>query len=225
MCLKTDVAIDWRDVPSYFNTFFPTQDGVVANIDFAPERMTIYSNCYRQGEALTTPVEIDLLPILKLGLANMGFTCSFERCEIKGDTFEPGQELTTEEVQSLQSADVGTVQKLLAHRHWDWVKDVVEGRIKKLMVSQIGTNFFPQAKFHIGPGKAEVLPTEFANIKAKKARTRTEDETYALNALGQADPLSSQPEFGEYVQRVGLRAVFFANRYEFLWDHEWVQPE
>ncbi|KAJ8114093.1 hypothetical protein OPT61_g3947 [Boeremia exigua] len=208
LCLKADVAIDWKDVSSYLNTFFPSHNGEVANIKLAPGRITVFTNTYRKRGLVKAAHEIDLLPILKFGLDNKEFACKFAERKIEGGCVENYGGLTQEELQILREADVNTIQTLLAHRNPEWVEDITKGRIRKLMASQLGTNEFPVANFHIGLGEDNCVPPEFAKISQQNEPRRHEPE-------------SDNSEIDDYLSRVGLRAVFESNPYDFLWEYEW----
>lgn len=221
ICLKADVSMDWKDVPLYLDQFFPTRDGIVTDIELAPGRMNIFTD--------NSSAEIDMLTILKFGLANESFDCQFSKgakapsdC---GVIHEEDDDLSEEDLSTLFNADVDTIKKLLAHRHPHWVADVAEGRIHRLMITQIGTNSYPQAKFHIGQGTDTQLPDEFAKIRERKAQTQMENPRHNRGVANRFHVSAPPHYFDEYVERIRLDNIFLANQYSFLWNYEWIEED
>ncbi|KAF2623798.1 hypothetical protein BU25DRAFT_424490 [Macroventuria anomochaeta] len=225
MCLRADVVINWRDVPSYFDTFFPTSKGKIVNIGLVPKCMTIFTNTFLRNDQDQIPVELDLLPILKFGLANKMFTCKFVKCEVQNSACVQDEEIFREEIQTLLAADVNTIQKLLTHQHQDWVEDVTKGRIHRLMVSHIGTDAYPHAKFYIGPGEDNSVPSEFVKTSRNKLQAEADNALRSQEVLSRHGLFAVPYNFNEYVRRVELRNIFLDNPYVFLWDFEWDETD
>ena len=215
ICLKAYVTIDWRDVPSYFETFFPTRDGNVSNIDLAPRGMTVLTNTFRKRDDVRTPVEIDILPIVKIGLIDKNFTCRFKFDE----RWIVGENIGVE-IKNMIAADVKTLQSLLTHRHQEWVGDVMAGRVHRLMVSHIATESYPRAQFFLGSGKDNTVPSEFVHGGQEKLTeypniTHHGEQSMSSHSIGVSDSTE------RYVRRVELHDIFMDNDYVFLWNVDW----
>lgn len=216
ICLKAEITINWRDVPRYFQRYY-IEDGALAHVDLAPARMTIITNvCLVGGK----PVSIDLLPILKLRLANQSFDCEFV---ISGYEESTGCDcgygaaaVTRDDLTTLLAADTATLQQLLRHEDEDWVNDIKGGRIQKLVATHIGTNCCPMIKFHVGRGEKGSFSPEFETI-AKDA------ELAQVAADGEQRPVATSHwvhafsrAFNGYLGRIKLQAAFAENQYGFL---------
>lgn len=218
MCLRADVTIDWRDVPTYFNLFFPTRNGVTANIEFAPERMTIFNNtCFTKG-FFQNFVIIDILPIVNFSLAKQNFTCIFTKRKSKRGPSLLDRLHTAAQLQALQLADVHTLRQIITHRNRGWVEDVSAGRIHKIMISQVGTSAFPTATFHIGPGRDNSRIPELAK-PSEEIEGGKESESSVCNS-GRWRLMSERSNFDSYLERVGLREVFRENEFTFFSGHQ-----
>lgn len=213
ICLKAQVIIDWKDVPAYLKTFFSTQNNKILNIDLAPKSITIFTNTYYHGnnkDAAKAGVAIDLLPILRMGLNNDKFKCNF--------MYEPSSaEATTLDLNkvAIMRADVTTLHKLLTHRHACWLQDVVKGRIRRLLISHIGTEDYPRARFFLGPGYDGTLPDEFPqDVKISDTPKSLDLHSYLAQSFTYPQMLD------RYVMRIGLRDAFAGNEYVFHWKVE-----
>lgn len=222
VCRKADVIIDWRDVPRYFHTYFTDHDGIFTPNELAPARMVVITNASLwKGK----PVNIDLLPILKLRLANENFKCEFIR---SGDEESKGcgcvlnaAEVTGNDLKTLLAADVTTLQKLLMHQDEGWVKDVHEGRIHKLVASHIGTNCCPTVRFHIGPGEQQSVPAEFVTIAKDKGKALVAAESRPLQVAASHWILAFSTTFDAYMDRIKLQSAFTDNQYSFYAEFKW----
>lgn len=76
ICMNAAVTIDWKDIPDYLTTFYPTVDGAKFDLDLAPSSMTIICNTSLQD---SKSVRIKILPILKFQHAQADFNCNFVR--------------------------------------------------------------------------------------------------------------------------------------------------
>lgn len=184
--------------------------------------MTIFTNtCVKEGRS----VEIDLLPILKFRLANKDFTCEFIRAESEEDKgcacVYNGLEVLRDDLKTLLAADVLTVQKLLTHQHEDWIEDITKGRIHKLMVSHIGTNCCPQARFFIGPGLHNSVPSEFADIGKDKKKAQMAEMNGFRQLTASHWLITFSRNFDDYMDRIKLRSAFLDNQYSFLSEFKW----
>jgi hypothetical protein len=185
--------------------------------------MIIFTNTHVKKDPAKTPVEIDLLPVVKFSLANKGFTCNFVKCELEKTTCLYEEEA----VHTLLAADVSTMQGLLTHRDEGSIQDVTEGRIHRLMVSRIGTEEYPRARFCFGPG-------EYSNVSSKRCQK-------TLNVYSNVDPntdaalqnygldcyhglVTITHDYDSYVKDQGLQVFFTNNPYVFLWATEQQHP-
>jgi hypothetical protein len=218
--MKAEVTIDWKDIPRYFQKYFSNRDGTLAHTDLAPARMSVITNAFVRKEK---SVSIDLLPILKLRLANKNFRCEFitsEDGKSTGCTYADSTPEITRDNLKL-AADVSTLQKLLAHWNESWVDDINKGRIRALGATHIGTNCCPMVVFYMGVGEQQSIPPEF-DIIAK-------DKAYAVVARNSgpqqlatsrwSDAFSTA--FENYLDRIELRAAFKDNQYSFVPELVW----
>lgn len=218
MCLKADVTIDWRHVPLYFETFFPTIDRDISNIDLAPERMTIFANTYPRKDSGKTPVEIDIVPIIRLGLANKNFTCKLTKCEVESGPWTRDEQHSASGMQTVMAADISTVQQLFRHRHHEWVRDIQEGSIHKLMVSYIGTETYPRALFYFKPSEHGIVPSEIARMTRKRSRVHASVARWDDEAFNDYQSVAASLALQTYIRRIHLHDIFSENQYVFLWD-------
>ena len=218
ICLKASIIIHWRDVPRYLQKYFTDKDGALANIKLAPARMIIITNICGVG---SKPVDIDLLPILKFRLANTSFECEFvtsgheegTECECA----HGAAAVTRDDLKTLLAADVTTLQKLLRHEEEDWVKDIKEGRIQKLVATHIGTNCCPMIGFYVGKGDQGSLSPEFATIAEDPELAQVAEDSGPLTAATSHHSVPAfSRAFDDYLNRVKLMAAFTENQYTFI---------
>ncbi|KAF9697950.1 hypothetical protein EKO04_004222 [Ascochyta lentis] len=182
--------------------------------------MTIFTNTYYKKDLSRTEVQIDLVPLLMMGLVNQKFKCDFK--------YEPRSREATSldmDIHTMMAADVNTLQKLLTHRQVDWLRDVISGRVSRLLISHIGTNNYPRARFFIGPVKDNQLLSEFTQHNRKEMKLPS---PYPVRSPGMEESrlsLMSPNLKNGYVGHVELRKVFIENDYIFLWDVEWEGAE
>lgn len=219
--MRRHVNIDWKDVPLYLDTFFPMRDGKVSNIDLAPTGMTIYTNAYckiteRHGVKAKSPVEIDLVPLLKMRLANGSFTCEFK--------YDPRLSVLVEATdiyegrQTMVGADIDTLSKLLSHQHKSWLWDIAHGTVRKLMISHIGTEIYPKARFFVGPDTENALSSKLIMSTRKELLA----QSHVLLSTGERIRVSHTAQ--SYMACIELRHAFDENEYVFLWEMLWDNP-
>jgi hypothetical protein len=217
ICLKTHVTIDWKDVPLYLETFFPTRDGRIPNIGLAPTGMTIFTNAYRKSSAAMSQVDIDFLPILRMSLMSETFRCDFmydPRLSVLVEATD-----LNEDRRRMIKADADTIGEVLSHRHYDWLWDVAMGRVHKLMILHIGTEDYPNARFFIGPDKENTIPSELLQINQK------EFSSHSGISLHNSEIISISSQISGYVRRIELREALSKNGYGFRWEVIWAWPE
>ncbi|KZM24955.1 hypothetical protein ST47_g3892 [Ascochyta rabiei] len=209
ICFRSYVTIDWKDVPAYFRTFFPTRGGRISNIDFAPTGMTVFTNTYYKRTPEKVDVQIDLLPILMVGLVDKSFECKFR--------YDPGSPEATNmdaDIYAMMTADVNTIQKLLTHQHPNWLRDVTSGRVSSLLISHIGTNDYPRAQFVFQPTKEGRVSCGIT----RRNRVKTNSSSPHQAEIGQNQLFLNPHALSGYVGHVDLRKIFVENDYIFLWD-------
>ena len=138
--MKASVTIDWADVPGYFDAFYPSTAGQVQNIDYAPSSMAIFTDIYHTNDI---SVEVDILPLLKIWHTHDTFKCDFVRSITNMDG--PGRvvEATAEE-QAYLKADRTLLQSLIRHKNEQWLDDISNGKVVKILVSPIGMEPEPE---------------------------------------------------------------------------------
>ena len=168
---------------------------------------------------MKTPVEIDLLLVVRFSFANKRFTCKFVKCELK-KTARLYEEQT---LHTILAADVSTMQGLLTHRGEGWIQDVTEGRIYRLMISCIGTEEYPRARFCFGPGEYSTVPSRlgqntlgvYPNVHPDTDATLQSHELDRYNGL-----VKVTYDYDSYLKGQGLQDFFTNNLYDFLWTVE-----
>lgn len=154
--MKSDMVIDWKDVPAYLNTFHPTVDGRVTNIKLVPASITVISEKnVKNGQE----VNIDILPLFKIGFENSSFSCTFVQDAAAARGTRKRHE-DFEEEDEIFDADANTVQTILKHRFPQWISDVYTGTVLKLVITPIGTREDPYARFHIRHDELTYLPED-----------------------------------------------------------------
>jgi hypothetical protein len=123
----------------------------VQNIDHAPRSITI---AIRMHDILyptdrTNKVEIDLLPLLKIGRANSEFSCDFIHSLPLSTTSGADYGTISEDEQSYLEDDKTTIHALMQCNNKMWLKGVTNGNILKVMVSLMGTVQLPEVKIYI----------------------------------------------------------------------------
>jgi hypothetical protein len=151
ICRTAPVTIDWADVPGYMEAFYPTSGSTVQHIDHAPRSITIAIGMDNVSISLyyAGKVEIDLLPLLKIGRANPAFSCNV--IHALPSTTASGadhQKISTLERRYLK-AENAMIHAFMQCSNETWVKDVTSGNICKAMMSVIGTEQQPQATIYV----------------------------------------------------------------------------
>ncbi|KAB2103248.1 hypothetical protein AG0111_0g8037 [Alternaria gaisen] len=154
ICIKQDIIIDWQKIPGYMRTFFPTVNGKIENIELIPSSMTIVTPWC--GEAGKRGLQLDILPMIKVGLRQPDFTCNFihygeslEKMEVPPYIYEDyALGYSTDMARFLQE-DNELLRIIMNHRSEEWTSGIETGRITKILLSNIGVNEEPQALFHV----------------------------------------------------------------------------
>lgn len=142
ICLRAPVTVDWRDLPKYLDTFYPSIDSRLQNIENAPASIVVNADVYTYS---TGPVTIDLLPLLKFSHAQASFTCHFQYSTPKrADVPEPN----TEDKEYLH-CDSTTVQRVIQHDNTRWKNDVQSGTVARISVSPIGLTSEPEMHLYL----------------------------------------------------------------------------
>ncbi|KAH7384006.1 hypothetical protein BKA66DRAFT_549423 [Pyrenochaeta sp. MPI-SDFR-AT-0127] len=187
ICMKVDTTIDWKDFPNYLETFHPTVDGKVTNVELFPASITIFADQYRKD---SRDIEIDILPLFKVGLEDENFSCAFvdsvDTAPVRGDN-------EAEQLKDMLQADSDVVKTLINHRDPEWIAAVDTGTVLKLLISPIGTTEEPYARFHI----------------------RHDAVTYLPEDLGWKGCAFENIEIS-YLKTVGLDTIWMSNEYDFI---------
>jgi hypothetical protein len=140
ICRKAPVTIDWKHVPAYFDTFYPTVHGKVQNVELAPLTMTII---VQVAERISSDIRIDILPIVKMRAATSTFSYQFvyDATNLNGPGFIIG---TSPHAKHLLEADNNIVQSLVQHNMDLWLADVHSGKVVKVLVTLIGIEEQPE---------------------------------------------------------------------------------
>jgi hypothetical protein len=141
ICKTAPATILWRDVPSYFRTFYQHADGKMTDIAQAPTSITILVGCHDpELDGL-----IDLLPLLRMKHANAAFSCHFD---YRAD--DPAEESDeANDRREFLKADVDMLDALLHHDYPQWVDDLKTGRISKVNINDIGLTTAPSFNISI----------------------------------------------------------------------------
>jgi hypothetical protein len=153
--MKAAVTIDWKNVQGYLDTFYPTVNKKIENIELAPSRMTIMAEL---DAATGSGTKIDFLPVVKFGLYDRHFSCRFNHVK---DVFQSSSLLRYQQEQNLREGDMknhledfmrqdgGSLKALVEHRHPKWASDVARGLVVKILISDIGVYAAPKVQFYI----------------------------------------------------------------------------
>ena len=149
ICMKRKIIIDWQKVASYMRTFFPTINSRIDNIELTPSSMTVVTPW--RGEKRGNELQLDILPMVKIGLYRPGFTCYF----IHDDK-------SLERARAASSIDVyigyilrylrentASLETIIDHRNVEWLSDIQTGKITRILISDIGICGQPQALFYV----------------------------------------------------------------------------
>jgi len=165
ICLKRDIVIDWKAVAGYMRTFFPTVDGKIENVELAPANMTIVTPW--RGNEGGDGHELDVLPLVKIGLCRLNFTCHFvhdtARLQIH-DEDEEGQRAGYS-FRAWIDEDASSVENMMRNRHPQWLSDIETSVITRIMVSNIGVSDSPQTVLYLTSWQLlEQLEAEFEDF-------------------------------------------------------------
>lgn len=132
--------IAWRDVPRYLDAFHPSKEGRVQNTGEALAVMTVICD---QGEKKKALVTIDLLPLIKLHLAQDSFVVNFVRSDDEAGRVAAS---ITEEDKSYFKGDSDILHIMVRHRIERWLHDINSGHILGITCSPIGTAAEPDLR-------------------------------------------------------------------------------
>ena len=154
ICIKRDIIIDWQKVSGYIRTFFPTVNGKIGKVELIPSSMTIVTPW--RGEAGGNGIQLDILPIIKVGLRRPDFTCKF---------IHDGESLKQREVPLYSSKhshfgdlrdiarylheETALLRIVMNHRSEEWISDIETGRITEILLCDISVLVEPQAVFYV----------------------------------------------------------------------------
>ncbi|RYN75913.1 hypothetical protein AA0120_g11826 [Alternaria tenuissima] len=154
ICIKQEIIIDWQKVPGYTRTFFPTVNGKIENIELMPSSMTIITPW--RGEPGKRGLQLDMLPMIKIGLCRPGFTCEFihdgeslRKIEDPFYNFEDFDSGDLGEIPRFFQEDNELLRIVMDHRSEEWTSDIETGRITQILLCDIGVMENPQALFYV----------------------------------------------------------------------------
>jgi hypothetical protein len=146
LCLRSPVWIDWKDVPGYLDTFFPTIESKIQNIDKAPASITIFAapdDRYHPG------VYVDILPVWKQHHARPMFECRFAYSDAALAAAEETQ-VINQERQICLEADNEMFGKFINHANERWISDVESGLVLEVSLSFPGSSITtPAARIYL----------------------------------------------------------------------------
>jgi len=147
ICMKREIILLWGEVTGYLHTFFPEINGKIENAEFVPKGMTVVTPW--RGEEEGDGSELDLLPIIKVGLCRPDFTCRFVHDKTSmNHVFEDGQ-YDPDAFAEFIIEDSGSLEEVVRNRNEKWLLEIATGVIKRIMVSNIGVYGPPQAEFYM----------------------------------------------------------------------------
>jgi hypothetical protein len=171
--LRVPITIDWKSLPGYLRTFYPTVNGKLQNIDHIPTSVTILADsCQSTGPH----TEIDIAPLVRMAHAKSTFSCLF----VRGDFMDRSGFPTMSEATSNSEADsehdpnVDEDDTIAKQRHWikadndmlqgcifhdhdQWREDVKTGGLRRMMVNYVGIYLDPMVQFIISDAYAGIL--------------------------------------------------------------------
>jgi hypothetical protein len=135
-------------------TFFPTVNGKIENIELMPSSMTIVTPW--RGEPGKSGLQLDILPIIKIGLRRPGFTCEFihdgeslKKMEIPLYNSEDSYFGDVRDIARYHHEETAPLRIVMNHRSEEWISDIETGRITKILLCDIGVLVDPQALFYV----------------------------------------------------------------------------
>jgi hypothetical protein len=131
-------------VSGYMRTFFSTVNGKIENLELAPSSMTIVTPW--RGEEEPKGHELDILPIVKIGVRRSDFTCHFIHDE---DCPEVPHDNHIQATNRFLKGDSLILRNMICHRNHEWVSDVDSDKIAKIVVRDIGFWADPSVAFHM----------------------------------------------------------------------------
>ncbi|KAH8624050.1 hypothetical protein IG631_20789 [Alternaria alternata] len=154
ICTKRDIIIDWEKVPGYMRTFFSTVNGKIENIELIPSSITIVTPW--RGETSGNELQLDILPMIKVGLRQPDFTCNFihdaeslKQMEVDPYNSEDSDIRDPRDIEDFLDEDTAPLRIVMNHRGEEWTSDIETGRITKLLLCNIGVYAQPQALFYV----------------------------------------------------------------------------
>ncbi|KAF2133774.1 hypothetical protein P153DRAFT_409020 [Dothidotthia symphoricarpi CBS 119687] len=149
ICMKRAVMIDWRDVRQYLDTFYPTVDGKVTNIELAPAAMTVFVDHHiRNGSR----VSVDILPLLRIRHRHNTFTCDFvigdetkQDADAVGDYFDHDEHSVSLYVRKENDA----LFELFALQNKHWLNYITSNIFTGIDVPLIGSPYPEVISFYI----------------------------------------------------------------------------
>jgi hypothetical protein len=180
--MKAAVTIAWRDLPKYFDIFYPTVKGQLENVEQAPSEITIIADkIHRNGEV----VQIDCLPLIQMRHAHATFHCQFVHV-VHVDDLDPElyDSYEFEKRPDWLSADSGVVLSLIDHTHVEWLQAVSAGKVERIMIDFVGT--------------PTVTTIEFYVYADEKARSSTQARKLEIDQTGRL----------QYFEEMGLTGIW-----------------
>jgi hypothetical protein len=150
ICLKQNIVIDWKTVAGYMSIFFPVVNGEIENVELAPMSMTIVTpwRCFQAGDGH----ELDLLPMVKVGLSRTGFTVRLVHDTATLELYEAigcGQQAESEDLRYYVDGDSSCLEEVLCNRDPRWISDIKNASVTRILICNISVKDAPQALFYM----------------------------------------------------------------------------
>lgn len=183
-------------------TFFPTVNGKIENIELIPTSMTIVTPW--RGEPGESGLQLDILPMIKIGLYQPGFTCEFihdaeslEKMKVPPFNPEDPHFGDLRDIAKFLHEDTAPLRIVMNHRGEEWTSDIETGRITKILLCDIGVLEEPKALFYVKSGGLS-LGDESGDVEEQE---RDIEHAY-FEMVGLLDIYP-----GEFINFPGLRLV------------------
>jgi hypothetical protein len=148
--LKRDIVIDWKTVAGYMRIFFPIANGEIENMELAPMSMTIVTPW--RGSQAGDGHELDLLPMVKVGLSRTDFTVCLIHDTVTLEVYEAidcGHKAEVYDFRDYVDEDSRCLEEVLCNRDPRWISDIKNGSVTRIMICNIGVKDAPQALFYM----------------------------------------------------------------------------
>jgi hypothetical protein len=149
------------DVQNYLDTFYPTVDDKLKNVEQAPYSVTIIANKSITPKDRNDFASIDFLPLIKMRYAHATFQGHFVHVS---PALIPDPELRADYDADIcldcLKADNEVLRKLMEHANIRWVQGLLTGKVRAIFINRIGRPFWKTAEVFLRTAEADGQPVK-----------------------------------------------------------------